>query len=717
MAHITPDLANPQGQVEIADIHSPSNIEDSAALQICVQDAQRSEAWLQTNYWSLRWREADALYQSPPGIMMWEGTTVPRSNVNRFTVAETVNSIHSQIMSGLFYEQPAFVLRPRPNQSESTTRAITSLLAVQLDQVGLRQEVDWGLFSALNFGTGIWKWGFRSYNKTVIKYVRSGSPVTMPSVVPGQPDISQETDESTQYIKDTQEEEVHEPTFESKDIRYVLVDPGCRVPDIRKAKFVIDRMYLTYKDLIRLKDETYYDATATGDDGKKGKLKKRYNLPDEATLKSWFEPPKEQPQHPGSEATAVQGTTFVHHAEARFKKTTADPLDEPLEVLERWDNDKVITVLNRVKCIRNEANEFGEIPFLSVNWWNIPDGYWGLGIGRVIGVEQRVQSGLINACLDLASLIVNPMFVRARGANIQTQQIRQRVGGIIDADVGTAPNMPKTAKEALTLLDQPMIPAEIVQQIQLSQSRVERTSGASDQLTMGANTGKQGAFRTGTGASGMIQATMNRIGGFAEAFVAQVYQPLLFRLHQLNKDKTPMKYIRDVLGDKLGPSFKFDTDDFMNSPAEFEVLAGSHLAAKGQMAQSLFMMIQLFENQPLMDQLNKISKKKVNIEELFHMIHDISGWKNYYDIIQDLTPEEQQAQAAQSPAAQQQAKMQAQSQMQDKKFGQDQQIIDQENDARMARDVFREIAKKSVEPEMLQGAEAPQQGLGSNEVG
>src|SRR5258708_21346291 len=167
MALVTPDAVNPHNTVDMADVHSASDIENSAALQICVQDAQTAESWLQTNYWSLRWREADALYQSPPGIMMWEGTTVPRSNVNRFTVAETVNSIHPQIMNGLFYEQPAFVLRPRPNQEENTTRAITNLLAVQLEELNMRQEVDWGLFSALNFGTGIWKWGFKSFKKKV----------------------------------------------------------------------------------------------------------------------------------------------------------------------------------------------------------------------------------------------------------------------------------------------------------------------------------------------------------------------------------------------------------------------------------------------------------------------------------------------------------------------------------------------------------------------
>ncbi len=713
MAHITPDSTNPQGKINIEDFKSPAEVTDGGALQLTVQDAQASEAFLSTNYWSLRWRESDALYQSPPSIVMWEGTTQPRANVTRFTVAETINAIHPQIMNGLFYEKPAFKLRPRASQSENTTRAITALLEIELDEMKLTRETGLMLHSALLFGTGIAKWGFKSYTKKVPKYTALGQNVKIPAKLPGEQATEVPTADASIFKKEWVDEEFHCPTFENKDIRYILVDPGCRVPDIRTGKFVIDKMFLTYKDLIKLKDEEYVETDANG----KQTLKKRYDLPSEAAIKSWFVTPKEEPKHPGSDLTLPQGTAYMTHAAPAFKQTTADPLDEPLEVLERWDNDKVITVLNRVKVIRNEANEFGVIPFLSVNWWPIPDAFWGLGLGRVIGVEQRVQQGLINACLDLASLIVNPMFIRARGANIQEQQIRQRIGGIIAVDVGGQSGL-KAAGDALKMLEQPQIPNEIIQQISLSEGRVEKTSGANQQLTMGANpTSSKGQMgRSGTGAAGIIQATMNRIGGFAEEFVRQVYEPLLYQMHQLNKDKMPMAYIKKLLGDKLSPSFKFSPQDFMSAPAEFEVLAGSHLAAKGQMAQALFLILQLFDTPQSMQQLS-IQGKKVNYEELLHMMHDMSGFKNYYNVIEDMTPEDVQRQQAQSQGGQMQQKLAGQMQINDQKAQQSSALIDQENEARAVRDVFRVIAEKSSEPEALLGASAPPTGFGSNTTG
>lgn len=705
MAIVTRDPVNPDGQIDVKQIHSPSDVENAAALQICVQDARNTESWVQTNYWGLRWREADALYQSPPGVVMWEGTTMPRANLNRYVVAETVNSIHEQVMNGLFYESPAFVLRPRPNLTENVTRAITSLQSIQLDEMHFRDEVGWGLHSALLFGTGIWKWGFDYHKDTVPVYKQVGQTVPVPTVDGKTTHI--ETDQSMQFEEQDDEVEVYTPTFENCDIRYVLVDPGCKVPDIRKAKFVIDRRYLTFRDLIKLKDETYLVT-----DSKTGKqtLKNRYILPSEQEIREWFMPPREEPAQPEpTVATAIQNNSVIHHAMPHFKPSTVDPLDEPLEVLERWDNDKVITVLQRVKCIRNEPNEFRCIPFFSINWWNIPDAFWGLGLGRVIGVEQRVQTGLINACLDLANLIVNPMFIRSESANVQTQQIRQRIGGIITVS--------GKIQESFQMLEQPNIPNEILQQIALSEGRVEKSSGASQAFTAGATTSRAGAARSGTGAAAMINATMSRIGATAEVFVRQVFEPFLFKMHELNKRKTPISYIRKVLGDIMGKEYaQFNPTDYMNARVQFDVLAGSHLAAKAQMAQSLFMMIQLFESPQLVESLNNISQKVVDVEELFHMVHDISGWKNYYQIIRPMTPDEQARQQAQTQAAMAQSKGVQQQNLQNQKFNQQQQLLDQENNARIVRDVFRHLQTASVTPEVLSG-QLPTEGVGSVEQG
>lgn len=701
---ITPDDANPQGKINPDSIHSPADVENDAALQICVQDAKNTESWLQSNYWGLRWREADALYQSPPGVMMWEGTTMPRANSNRYVVAETVNTIHEQIMNGLFYETPAFVLRPRPNEDQNTTRAITSLLSIQIDDAHVREETGLGIHSALLFGTGIWKWGYENFKQTVIKYNRVNDEPSIEGI--DGTDRTLPTPDSMEFEEVEDEEDVFRPTFENMDIRYVLVDPGCKVPDIRKAKFVIDRRYLTFRDIMKLKDEQY---VVRDPKTKKKSLKSRYMLPSEAEIREWFLPPSESPAQPDpTVATSIQNNSVIHHATPRFKKTTEDPLNEPLEVLERWDNDKVITVIQRVKCIRNEPNEYKCNPFLSINWWNIPDAFWGLGLGRVIGVEQRIQAGLINACLDLANLIVNPMFVRSKGANIETQQIRQRIGGIITAD-GPNPH------QALTMLEQPSIPNEIIQQISMSESRVEKASGASQAFTSGASTGKAGAARSGTGAAAMINATMSRIGATAEVFVRQVFEPMLYKMHELNKRKTPIAYIKKLLGEKMGEDYaKFNPQDFMNAYAVFDVLAGSHLAAKAQMAQSLFMMIQLFETPQLLAQLQDINGMVVDVEELFHMVHDISGWKNYYKVVRPMTDQEQQRKQAKDQMNSPAAKAQAQQQVQASQLDGKKQLIDQENNARIVKDMFRDLAKRSAEPQVLNGA-LPTEGVGSQE--
>lgn len=673
-----PDV-NLYEKIQPEKIRSPYEIDNDAALQLVVQDAALADAWIDSKRWTLRWREADTLYQPPIGVQVWEGTSVPRANVMRFTVATHVNSILPKLTSGLFYEDPPFLLRPRPGTSENTTRAISAVLGAQLDDCNFAEEVRRGMFSALLFGTLVVKWGWHIETVKERTYVREANS---PGITAGGRTTKVPTKESDQFKVRVDEKEISRPFFENKDLRFILVDPGLRVPDIRCANYVIERMYLNFYDLEKLADEVYYDE--------QGEEHARYDLPSAEEVKSWFEIPVESPVIGNTAEQANQNTTLVHHAAPRTQYTCADPLTEPLEVLERWDKGKVLTVIQGKRLIRNEQNPFGKIPFYSCNWWDIPDAFWGMGLGRVLGQDQRVQQGLINALLDITSLIVNPTYVRTAGANVPTQQIRQRIGGIVDVT--------GDVEKAFKLLEQPKIPGEVFAEIQQSEARAESTSGANELLTQGStpSQGRTSMGRTATGASAMSGATDSRLGGFIENFIHNVYEPWLYQMHELNCQCLPLSTLREILVGDAPTDFdlnKFQEEDYLNARFKFDVLAGSHLAAKQQMAQSLTLMIQLFENPQMMQQL-QTEGKKVVLEELFHMMHDMSGFKNYYNIIQPLTDDDKQRQQQNSPAAQQSQGKQAQSAQE---FKQKQALLDQKGEQDMAKQLVKTHSESALD--------------------
>ena len=688
MSLITPD-GDPHELIDPSKWGEDGSVPVDEALKLVVQDAETAEDWIEQHYLSVRWVEADMMYQSPPVLKVWENTSVPRANISLFTVATHVNALLAQVTNGLFYEDPPFILRPRPSTSEDTVRAITAVQGYQLDQVNFREEVKRGLFSALLFGTGIWKWGWKIERKKRKKYVRRDE---QPKVDAFGKEIRVPTQRSRQFDVIDVEEECSYPCFDNLDVRYALVDPGCRTGDIRDAKYVIHKQSMTYYDLCKLRDQ----ALALGDES--------YDLPSEEEIRSWFNTPEAMDVNPGDDTTlAFQGSSpWLHHAMPRFECSTGDPLQEPLEVLERWDCGRVITVIQKLKVIRNVENPYGEIPFYSVNWWNISDAFWGIGLGANLSSEQRLQQGLTNAAADIASLIVNPLIVRSKGSNVTAQSIRTRLGGIVDVD--------GDVDKAFKYMEQPSIPSEIFAVGQQSEARAEAVSGANELLTMGnlPARGRTSIGRTATGASALSSASSTRIGSFVEDFNRQVFQPWLWKMHDLNCEYLPLDQLHQILNDELGQDFTLDEGDYLNaSIAKFEVLAGAHLAVKAQMSQAITLMTQIFSSPQTMQELAQVNQKYVDVEQLLEMICDVSGWKNYYDIVKPLTPEMKQNMAANNPAVLQ---AQAKTQQQTQKHNDDLDLINQKSINRTVELAMREGMKKSMESEIVTG-EPGTQGL------
>jgi hypothetical protein len=700
MGEIIASPGTTSGPILLSQVLSPAEIADEAAKALVVEDARTTRSWINSRFFQIRWIEIDLLYQSPPTLRTWEGTSLPKANISKFTVATHVNAITNKLIGGLFYEDPPFKLRPRPGTTADTCRAVEAVQGYQLDAMNFVQEAKYGLFSAILNGTGIWKYGWTEKYENYFEF----EPVGEPQLDAEGNEIA--TAESDMFYKIPKQRLVARPFFMNCDIRHVLVDPGCRTPDIRDAKFVIHEFAVTFKQLMDWKNEVYYDAAT-------GKPIYRYDLPSEAEIRSWFDhskPPATMPSETQDNTNTINGQ-WIQHAAPMFEKTTADPLNEPLQILERWDNDKVITVLNERKVIRNEPNPLGKIPFLSVNWWFIQDCYWGIGLGIVLGGDQRLQQGFINAIADIGTLAANQPIIRSRGANINTQQVRSRLGGFIDVN--------GDPKNALHPMDLPKIQPEMFSIIAQSESRTETSSGANTSLVMGGSTPghSQGQIgRSAAGAGGIMQAANDRLGGLVEDFNRQVFKPFLWEMHEMNKNFLPPSVYRAILGEKLGDEYKASMRDYMKAGIKsFDVLAGAHMAVKQQMAQSMPLIMQYFMSPQLTNQVADINEEYIDFSELIHMLTDVGGWGgSYYSIMKPLTPEMKAKRQANSPAAL--AQIRAQGQVAAQKQRGDSNLQAKQLDAqakesqleqswtgRAAGDIIRHAIETSGQPETITG--------------
>jgi hypothetical protein len=299
--------------------------------------------------------------------------------------------------------------------------------------------------------------------------------------------------------------------------------------------------------------------------------------------------------------------------------------------------------------IRKERHDFPFIPFFASNFWNIPNAAWGLGCGRLAGSSQRIEKGVTDAMLDLLSMAVNQMYVRDRGANAPTQQIRQRLGGIIDVD--TKPG--QSVRDVFGIIELPKVPPEAFAMLQQAAQDAQSTTGSDEAFQQGQlpPRGGSSAARTATGAGGIIAANAGRIQGPVGHFVDGILIPFLELMDYLVKMRMPLASIRKTLGQELGEAFQLDAKNFYDTDDRFECLAGAHLAAKKAMAQALPLMVQIFENMPLVQQLNATGYV-VDVRLLLEMFMEVAEWKDARELIRPMTPEEQQKYQMNNPGVQ-----------------------------------------------------------------
>jgi hypothetical protein len=678
-------------EAALAALHTGLWADDSALQMVC-QDALRAENYEGSKQWVMQWPTAATLYQSPFAARYWEGTQTERANIPFFTVATATNSIVPQILNGLFYENPPFMIQERPGTTAQAARAIGALLAYQLEDIGFREELRLGVTNAVLFGTGMWKWGWESFTRERKIYRRKTNPLSLPSPLEGQPDV-QFDDADEDIEEETIEEYVDRPVFEHiVNLRHVLVDPGLNVPDIRKAKYVVHRQYLTWNQLDKLRDRP------------------GFKIPSREELLMLFFPPKE-PTIAAISELSIRNPLWDARAEARFEDTTVDPFNQPLEVLERWDEDQYIVVLQQKLVLCNDDNPYGVIPFLSIGWWDVPEAFWSMGLAKTIGSEQRLQQGVTNLWIDNAALNLNGVYIRVRGKSVPTQSIRIAPGKIVEVD----------NKDDFKVLERlPAVP-EASEHLSLSQQRAEQVSGANEIASQGiaGASGHSNLARSAAGVSAITAGAGSRTSDFVEKLATQVIIPFLYSIHELNRALMPLSSLRYILGEELQHEYmksQSDLVELLNARVKFSILAAAKMQARRNMSQALPILVQFLTNEQTTQQL-AVAGYRVDVVEIMRMFFEVSDWKNFNDVVTKMSPDEKKQFMSMQPGAQAQARqtqqIQAQSQQIDQKHQNAKELVDLENMDRAGREVLRHTLETAETPEAV-GGQPGTQGFGSN---
>jgi hypothetical protein len=659
-------------------------------LALVVQSAALAKAYIANRQWTLLWRDADLLYQSPRPMTVYENTYVLEPNVQRFTVAKVCNAVVPQLYKGLFYDDPPMLMRPRPGTSQKVVDAKTAIFSFVLEQCQFKTQTKWGLEQMAHLGTSIFKWGYdwqdvtTRVRKASVKTIDSGDPNTVSDTT------YLPSDEPPTIIESTKTLPI--PFFEWRPLDKVLVDPQLAVSDIRQAAWVVDVRYMDWYQLNDLRKA----IEAALAEGAKGEAIESWKLPSLAEMNTLWNtnPPKAQTLET-EQATYIEGV--VHHSEKNNVKASPDPKRQKLELMEYWDKGRKIIVLNQEKVIYSGKNEFKKIPFLSANWWNRPRAFYGMGLGLIVGQNQRVDQGTINAILKILSFGVNPIYLRQRDDNAPTQTLRTGLGKIMSVT---------DVEKSYKLLETPKMPADIWNALKESEQATESSSGADQMLVQGSSAGPRSSMgRTAGGANILAGASATRLDGPLDNFIEQVFKPFLGVIDSMVFNIMSDSAIYHILGKEQGDDFlkDFKMEEFHNAQIEYEVLAGSSLAAKRTMAQSMVMLTQILDNPQIQQSLADINEEYIDFKPIIGMWLEASEWKNKNDIIKKMTPAMIQKRNANSKAAMMQQQIAAKQQNSQQQFAQKQQLEDQASDNRIKRDITREAAKASGMSETVEG--------------
>lgn len=597
-----------EAEVDESDNREQPDEAEVAALKLVVQNVQEAAQYMGSKRIPTDMDRLDNLYRAFVAPKNWPNSNQPRSHLGNPLILESIENVISQVHMA-FWADPEgpILIESRGKTPQRAARAMKKLVCFALKATRAKEEFRKTLKSTMLYPQGVIRWGWQNYTHSKREWCKTADG---------------------KLNKQMKYTEMILPSAEHVELRNVFVDPGLRNQDSRNAKWVIAQFFTDAYGLKDLKEDPRYR-----------------NIPDEDELRKILADGRDEPTT--DSGTGTKNVSYrEYQAEAQDQSSSADPLNQPLEILEMVTPDKIICVLQRKIVIRLEDNEFNEINYNSCAFIDVPGSWFGFGIGKLLEGDQRFTQGVLNAWIDGLSLSLQPTWHRKKGVGAMSQNIAVSPGKVVNDDG----DLEQLKMDAHT--------QESLAAVGAAESRAARRVGANAGSEM-----PNQAMRTAEGVQSFTAGVQTRLQYFIDIWADLVFIPVIEKYIEQLKEHLEPEHVKLILGETDAQEYEGDILEIYNGTFLADVLPATKLAAKRAMAQLLPMLMQLFQSEPVQNALAS-QKKKVDYVELVEQALDLTGWPAD-DIIVDATDEDVMRYMQTQPgvmAAQIQAKNQAQQQ-------------------------------------------------------
>lgn len=397
------------------------------------------------------------------------------------------------------------------------------------------------------------------YGNSIVKIYWDKRVETVEEEIEIDPDFPELGSQKVEVEKTTK----NQPVVEMVDLYDFFWDP--KGFDIDSCGWVAHRTYRSYDYLLKMQKQGLYKNVAL--------LEKDKNRP--------FKGETDKVTR-----TNALGTTDPQNYSGGSDK------EANIELIEYWEDNRVVTIANRSVVIRDDKNPFahGKKPFVRFIDQSVPKEFCGIGELEPIETLQKELNDMRNQRMDNASLILNRMWLVANGAGVDEDELVSDVGGVIHTD----------KIEGVQPLYPPEIPNSSYREETLIKADIQQTTGITD-YTKGVASDAL-ANETATGISMMQEAGNARIKlkmMNIEMGIREIGKLFI----SLNKQFIDEETVIRILGEG-SPRWLLVKPDEIKDNFDLMVESAPRLLENDAIAKRQALeLFQMFANDPLIDQL------------------------------------------------------------------------------------------------------------------